>query len=342
MALFSRRGKSDESPSEPDASASAASGEPAASAVSAGQATASAGVDHESVPHVNISVSTFGKAPEKPAPPRPPRPEATAPAATQTIPGVVDNVLVQRALAALSETPQAAEVMNVMRQALVGQLYVRAQGDAQALLAEGKGLNLAITTFGDKRFLLAFSGGGPLQASAREEGSEAASAVGQSASHLLRTAVDSGYDGIYLDHTNPGARVVLPIELIRKSLEEGAPPPFELKTLLAGERTDAAERAIVDVLTRETVWVAGNLDPESGQIGLAEARGDSGRRIEVYSHPLEVIAMGRGDRPLPLTPQQLAKTLASEPTVTGIVIDAAGPWAELDREALAPLIALAD
>ena len=89
------------------------------------------------------------------------------------------------------------------------------------------------------------------------------------------------------------------------------------------------------------MWLAGGADP-SGRIGLAEARGaDGSRRLEIYSHPLEVLAMGRGDRPLPLTPEQLGRTLASEPGLTGVVVDAAGPWLELDRDALAPVIALA-
>ena len=61
MALFSRRGKSDDSPSEPDAELTA----PDTSADDVGTAAP----DAEPVPHVGISVSTFGKAPEKPAPP---------------------------------------------------------------------------------------------------------------------------------------------------------------------------------------------------------------------------------------------------------------------------------
>ena len=55
-----------------------------------------------------------------------------------------------------------------------------------------------------------------------------------------------------------------------------------------------------------------------------------------------VIAMGRGDSPLPLTTAQLATTLASEPALTGIVLDPAGPWIELDRDDLAVVLALAD
>ncbi len=333
MALFSRRGKSEDSTPKPDEVAVRAD---APEAAAAPPVTVPA---EEVVPDVGISISTFGSGAAS-ARPVAQRPAATAPVAAQAITGMPDNVLLQAALNALPEEPQNTDIMNVMRQALQGQLYVRAQGDAQALLAEGKGLNLAITTYNDKRFLLVFSGGLPMQVSALAEGAEATSAVGQAAHNIFRTAVDTGYDGVYLDHASPGARVILPIELVKKALDEGA-PPFELKTLLVSERGDATALQIAEVLTRVKVWVAGGTDP-AGNIGLAEARGAGGvRRLEVYSHPLEVIAMGRGDRPLPLLPEQLGKTLASEPGLTGIVLDAAGPWIELDRDALAPVIALA-
>lgn len=346
MALFSRRDKGDPRTPDPAVPADEASAVVDASGDSApvGDDVAAVTSPPEPVPHVGISVSTFGQAAARPAESAPAsasRPVATAPAPSQTLPGVADNTLLQAALRALPEKVQSAEVMNVMRQTLQGQLYVRAQGDAPALLAAGKGLNLAITTHQDKRFLLVFSGGGPLQASARAEGTDGTSAIGQPAHAVLRTAVDSGYDGIYLDHAAEGARLVLPIELIAKALDEGPPVPFELKALLAGERDDATPAAVADALTRAPVWVAGGMDA-AGQIGLAEARSEGRRLLEVYSHPLEVIAMGRGDRPLPLTPEQLAKTLASAPALTGVILDAAGPWIEVDRATLAPVLALAD
>lgn len=297
-------------------------------------------VARDSAPHVRISVTSFGGG-QLPATRRAARPAAAAPPASESVPGMPDNVLLQAALAALPAQPQSADVMNVMRQALQGQLYVRAQGDAQAQLAQGKGLSLAITTHQDKRFLLVFSGATAMQASATAEGAGATSAVSQSASNVLRMAVDSGYNGVYLDHANEGARLALPIELVRKSLDEGA-APFELKTLLAGARTDATAAQVAAALARAPrVWVAGGTDAE-GRMGLAQARGaDGSRRLEVYSHPLELLALARGDRALPLTPEQLARALASDTTFTGLMLDPAGPWIELDRADLAPLFALA-
>lgn len=322
MALFSRRDKSDAS-DVPDASDAAADErvEPTA--------------DAEVVPQVGISISTFGK----PAP-TVTRPPAEAPERSQTVPGLPDNALLRQALAALPAKPENTDVMNVMRQSLQGHLYVRVQGDAKSLLAEGQPLSLAATTIDDKRFLLAFTGGTALQDSVRADGDSATSAVGQPTSVVFQNVVAGPYAGLFIDHATTGARIILPTELIQKALEEGD-PTFALKSLLVSERTEATPAAVVDALTRAKLWVAGNTDA-SGRIGLAEARSADGRRrLEVFSHPLEVIALGRGDRPLPLSGDQLGKALASDEGITGVVVDPAGPWIELGRDELAPVLALA-
>lgn len=340
MALFSRRGASDEhDPIEQEESSA-----PSAAADSADVGSDSSGVSSpdltlpkEIVPEVGISFSTYGKAAAVPAATRP---AAQAPERTQTVPGLPDNAVLKQALAVLPEKPQNTDVMNVMRQALQGHLYVRVQGDAKALIADGQGLTLAVTAIEDKRFLLAFTGGAALQDSVRADGDAATSAVGQPAATVFQNVVAGPYAGLFLDHATPGARLILPSELIAKALEEGD-PAFTLKTLLVSERTDKTPIDVADALTRVKLWVAGNADP-SGRIGLAEARTSDGRRrLEVFSHPLEVIALGRGDRPLPVTGEQLGKALASDEGITGVVVDPAGPWIELGRTELAPIIALA-
>jgi len=372
MALFSRRTPD---PAKRDAAAEPSGAPEQADATAETSAEAPVDQPAEAVPHVGISISTFGAGRESArplpdaegaasagpaasaaaapgtaapaatgaepgAPAAPRRGPATAPAPTQTVAGMPDNVVVQAALAALPAQPQSADIMNVMRQTLQGRLYARAQGDAQAQLADGKGVNLAITTYQDKRFLLVFTGGAALQASARAESAATTSVIGQDAQNLFRTAISSGYDGVYLDHATEGARLILPIALVEKALDEGE-PTFAIKSLLVAERGDATPLAVAEALTRVTVWAAGGTDP-SGRVGLAEARGvDGSRRIELYSHPLEVIAMGRGDRPLPITPIQLGAMLTAETGLTGVVIDPAGPWIELDRDVLAPVLALA-
>jgi len=355
MALFSRRDRSDKGEEVPASGAESATtaGAPAADGVRAafthGKSGAEPSVEPgvaETVPQVGISVSTFGadpvagRAATTPAP-APVRPPATAPEPHEVVPGLVDNALLHSALAALSDDPQGPEIMNVMRQALQGQLFLRARGDVQALLAAGQQINLAIASIEGKRFLLAFSSGAALQASAEGDGEASTSVIGQPAIEVLRNAVASGYDGIYLDHATVGARVILPTPLISRAVEESE-PTFEIKGLLSSPRDEGTAARIADALSRLPVWAAGGADAE-GRIGLAEARTPDGqRRMEVFSHPLEVVALGRGDRPLPLQPEQLGRALASEPGLTGVVVDPGGPWIELSREELAPLLALAD
>ena len=333
MALFSRRGSSDDS-----VSADSNPGDPAEMTADETPVPVSdAGAPAEVVPDVGISISTFGKPPQAPAPARPP---AEPPVRSQTVPGLPDNALLKQALSALPAAPENTDVMNVMRQALQGHLYVRVQGDAKALLAEGQPLSLAATSIEDKRFLLAFTGGAALQDSVRADGDSATSAVGQPSSVVFQNVVAGPYAGLFIDHATTGARIILPSELIEKAIAE-SDPAFTVKSLLVAERTDATAAAVVDALAQVRLWVAGNTD-ESGRIGLAEARSADGqRRLEVFSHPLEVIALGRGDRPLPLTGAQLGKALAADEGITAIVIDPAGPWIEIRRDDLAPLIALA-
>lgn len=292
----------------------------------------------EPVPQVPISVSTYGK----PAPAaRAPRPQAAPPAPTEAVAGMPDNVVLKAALEALPDKPDNLDILGIMRQALQGRLYVRAQGNAQELLDSGQPLSLAVSTVGEQRFLLAFSGGAALRASIAADGQTATSAVGQPAAAVLQNVLTGGYDGLILDHAVPRARAVLPKALIEKSFEKVG-TDFTIKNLLSQPRTEDSADQVADAVTRVGLWVAANSAGENGAIGLAEARtADGARRLEVYSHPLEVLAMRRDDRPLPLTPEQLGKTLAADPALTGIVIDAAGPWIILDREQLAASIALA-
>ncbi len=326
MALFSRRPKKD------------AASEAAPAEVTPPAAPEAEPVDvvpDDYVPEVGISVSTFGAG-------APPVRRATAepPRATETIPGLVDNTVLKAALDALPEKPENLDVMNIMRQALQGHLYVRVRGDARTLLAAGEPLNLAVSAIGENRFLLAFSGGAALEASIRADGDAATSAISQPAVNILRNALDGSYAGLILDHAVLGARIVLPTPLIQKALDE-ADPDLTLKNLLCAPRHELTALDVVDALTRVKLWVAGGSSGDGAQLGLAESRTTDGqRRLEVFSHPLEVLAMRRGDRPLPLTPQQLGKALTADAGLTGVVVDPGGPWIALTRDELAPVIAL--
>ena len=329
MALF-KRGKR-ETPTDAPAD------EQQVAASDASEAAADEVVVSEPVPEVGISFSTFGKAAAPPSLSRP-APQAPAPRPTAGLP---DNGLLRAALAALPEKPQNTDVMNIMRQALQGQLYLRVRGNAKQLIADGQELTLAVTAIEDKRFLLAFSGGAALQDSIRADGDTSTSAVGQPAMNVFRNVLAGPYAGMIIDPASPQARIVLPTPLIEKSVEE-ADPAFTIKSLLAIPRTDATTTKVAEALATVKLWVAAGPADDEGRFGLAESRSPSGeRRLEVFSHPLEVIALGRGDRPVPLTGAQLASVLRGDDGITGVVVDPAGPWIALDREQLGPVLSLA-
>ncbi|MFS0868114.1 SseB family protein [Microbacterium sp. 179-B 1A2 NHS] len=360
MALFSRRSKNqpDDSANQPDEHAevpvdadTTLSGvhEDVSAAVAAEEADRG---PEEAVPHVPISVSTYGQtarpAAAQPAsastagaPALPPVP-AEAPVRTEGHAGMPDNTLLLAALAGLPETPDNAAILNVMRQALQGTLYLRVLGDARAQLKEGAPLRLAISTLGDKKFLLAYSGAAGIQAGVAVDPDTSTSILGQPTQSVLRNAIDAGYDGLIIDHAGPGRRIILPTALLTRTLEQ-ADPEFTIKNLLSDARTDATARYVVEALLKTPVWIAAGTRSDGEGLGIAEARSADGvRYLQVFSHPLEVLALRRDDRPLPITVAQLATALASDPALSGVLVDAAGPWIRLDRAQLAPLLAFAE
>jgi hypothetical protein len=360
MALFSRRKKSDSSgdtpPVAPTDSSSVAPEEtpdaptpdPAASASSPGDVS------------VGISVSTFrGVGAATPAQPtEPAQPAATAPDAAamaaasrgrrmvpaeapepaETIPGLPDNVLLRDALAELPDPPTPTSLMNVARQLMQGHLFLRVQGDARALLAEGKGLPLAVTRRGEKQLVLAFSSGTAIQASVRADGDGNTSAVAQPVLTVLRHVIDGPYEGVVIDPSSGPARAVLPRPLIQRALDQ-VDAALRVKSLLAAPRTDETAGAVVAALAEAPLWIAVRRTGDDGPVGIAESRmGDGSRHVEVFSHPLEVLTLGRGDQPLPVTAEQLGKALATDSGLTGVIVDPAGPWIRLSRSDLAPLL----
>jgi hypothetical protein len=347
MALFSRRSKSSAEPSvepavepavEPDAEAPAAE-EPAApeAAPEPSHESAPEASPAENAPQVGISVSSFAGLGATPAPAAPTVVPA-APDAESGIPGMTDNVLLRDAIAALPEEADGTQVVGVARQLLQGDLFLRVRGDARALLAEGKDLPLAVATIEDTPFVLVFSSGAALQAAVRLDGEVETTAMSQAAQVVLHSVLAGPYGGIILDHASRQNPIVLPRELIERALEEGA-DDFAVKTLLAGERTPETAAQIVAALPTAPLWLAANRASEGEEWGLAESRTQSGERfLEVYSHPLEVLAMGRGDQPMPIRADQLASGMKGDDGLTGIVIDPAGPWIQLTRDDMAPII----
>ncbi|GAA3204571.1 SseB family protein [Microbacterium terregens] len=323
MALFSKRTNSDGNDGPGAESGDATATQPSRDAATDAAAS------------VGISVSSYRGMGAQPAPAAP----AGAAAATESVPGIKDNVVLREALAALSESPSVADILGVARQLLQGHLFLRVKGDARELLAAGKDLPVAVVTLNGKQFVLAYSSGTALRASIKADKELGTSAMGQPVRSVIRYVLAGTYAGIVVDHASAPARAVIPRELLEKLVEQGD-PTFEVKTLLSAERTPATASELADTLTRAKFWVAVNTSP-GGQVGVAEARTvDGDRLLELYSHPLEVASQQRGDRAAPMTAPQLAAALQADQGLAGVIVDPGGPWMRLSRAELAPILAL--
>lgn len=317
----------------------------------AGGSAGTGSAETDAAASVSISVSSFGglgAAPRATTPAAPARQRLgaraaneVAPAPSETIPGLRDNVLLREALARVPDGPPSQTLLDVARQLLQGHAFLRVKGDARTLLSEGKDLPLAVATIGDRTFGLVYSSGAALQASLRADGDVGTSAMAQPVMSVLRHVLASSHDGIIIDPASAPARAVLPRELLQRLFDQ-ADSQLTVKTLLVGERTPATAAAVAAALVHTKMWVAVG-QAEGGVPGLAEGRlPDGSRYLEVYSHPLEVAVTGRGDNAAPLTGVQLAKALMTDAGLSGIVVDPAGPWIRLTRNDLAPLLALVD
>jgi hypothetical protein len=367
MALFSRRKKSEDveaaQPSETPAQEAPAEAAPESDA--APEPSASVGISVSSfqglgaqaggrVPGVDdssgstpatgtTSVADTPSVADTSAPAQPPRtrrlPPAEAPAATETIPGLRDNVVLREALAGLPSPAASEDILEVARQLMQGHLFLRVKGDARALLSEGKAIPLGVAAVGDKQYVLAYSSGAALRESIAADRETDTSAMGQPVLTVVRHVLAGPYAGLVLDNSSAPARAVLPRELLEKLLDQ-ADPTLEVKTLLSADRSDATASAVAQALTRVKFWVAVNRSAE-GRFGVAEARTDDGARlIEIYSHPLEVASLRRGDQAAPMTAAQLAGALRKDAGLDGVIVDPGGPWIRLSRTDLAPVLAV--
>lgn len=373
MGLFSRRKKSDDegdaqvSPAAPDAASEVAEPEAAPTvsiSMSSFQGLGSAGPTIQgSDPAAQgtgaggagpgaatppVAATTPAATPPAAAPAAPkPLPSAEAPEPKESVPGLRDNGLLREALEAIGEPPTSVQIMNVTRQLMQGHVFLRVKGDARALLAEGKELPLATVTTGEKTFLLAFSSGEAFQASARASQDAQTSALGQPIGNVIRHMLKGSYAGLIIDQSSAPARAVIPRELLERAVAEGD-EDFTIKGLLSVPRTPETAGIVASALVGPPLWVAvGQAPPATPggkpRVGVAEAHTPTGERyLEVFSHPLEVVALGRGNQPMPYTAVQLATSLRDHPELTGVVVDPGGPWIRLGRDDLAPVMAVAD
>ncbi|WP_050721619.1 SseB family protein [Microbacterium sp. GCS4] len=264
------------------------------------------------------------------------------PEQTETVAGMKDNVLLREALAEIEQGASNEQLLGVLRQALQGHLYIRVNGDARAQISEGKPLSVAVVRDGERQFMLAFSSAAAVRDSVQlEKDPTATSAVAQPVTSVLQQVVVGDFAGLIVDNASAPHRVVFPTELLEKTLEQ-ADVEMTVKSILATPRAQDTAVKVGEALASKRMWVAVNEGAGTGQPGIAEAQTTDGRRfLQLFSHPLEVIALGRGDRPLPFDPEQLAKLLASHSEMAGVIIDSAGPTLVVEREALAPVLVLA-
>lgn len=370
MALFSRGSKTtgtEASPAAPEA-ADQTSTDPSAqpaenatpddAAVTPGEAAgASSGVADdaddqdaaaaESVPQVGISTSSYGgfgaSAPADAAAPAvsPAVLTGEAPPPSESIPGLPDNVVLRAALAALGENPEGHEILNVARQLLQGNAYLRVKGNAQELVGAGAELPLAIATRDDGQYVMVYSSGEALAAAVNADGDTATSAMGQASPAILQYVLQGQFAGIMVDHASAPASVVLPRALIERMFAE-MDTTLTLKRLVTtSPRTPETTAEVAQALASVPLWIAVNRASEDDDWGVAESHTEQGERIlPVFSHPLEVVALGRGDRPTPFAPAQLGAALRGDEGLSGVVVDPAGPWMRLDRADLGPVMAL--
>ncbi|MCS3442060.1 SseB family protein [Microbacterium phyllosphaerae] len=373
MALFSRRKKSADdavadqieseesavdAPEETDAASEATEAAEAAPTIGI-SVQAFRGVGAEAGPEVSLpstdaspaspAATTAPVAPAAPVAAPAPEPERRLPLGptlppeqTETVAGMKDNVLLRESLKQVEQGATNEQLLGVLRQALQAHLYIRVNGDARAQISEGKPLAVAVVRDGDRQFMLAFSSAAAVRDSVQLEKDPAAtSAVAQPTTSVLQQVVAGEFAGLIVDNASAPHRVVFPTELLQKALEQ-ADVDMTVKSLIAAPREQDTAAKVGEALATKRMWVAVNEGDGSGQVGIAEAQTPEGKRfLQLFSHPLEVLALGRGDRPLPFEPEQLAKLLSSHLDMAGVIIDPAGPSIVVERDALTSVLILA-
>ncbi|AZS36012.1 hypothetical protein CVS47_00611 [Microbacterium lemovicicum] len=268
------------------------------------------------------------------------RPPAEAPQGAERAPGMRDNGLLQAALAELPAEPTSQQMLNAARQLLQGHVFLRVEGDARALIEAGENLPLQVATQGDAQWALAYSGGDALRASVQADGATGTSALAQPVTAVIQHVLQGPYAGLVLDHASGTSRLMLPRDLLERAVKDTT-PELRIKSLLAAPRTAETAGQVVEAIAAGPVWVAASRPAEGQTPGIAEARSADGTRfLELFSHPLEVFALRPNDQPVPVKTAQLAAALRSDEGISGVLLDPAGPWIQLSREELAPILAV--
>lgn len=340
MGLFSKRNASDSTETESETEAVATSDDASSNASS-----------EESVPQVSISVSAVGASPfipgavgaaaaapasEPEAPAEPAEPEA--PAA-----GPETNLDLGEALLGLPGEEGGRAMLHVLRQALQGKLLLSTNLDGVSAEDQAAGripLGVHRDEDGDI-YLLAYTSGVALER--MRSGDEPLHGISVPSLWALGQARTDDYAGIILDPSAGDASAVIPKELINRMFGDGRNNDAA-KQALAQPREAGAEQRIVEALAERGGFVAGRADvDENGvrtSVGVAETRMGDRRMLEVFTSPLEIAALGRGDDAYPVTAAELAGALRSDEGISGIIVNPAAPWIDLDREQLTLLLSV--
>lgn len=331
MGLFSKRNASD--------ARSAAAAEADAS-VPEGEAIPAAETP-EVVPQVSISVTTVNQAARTPEAPVS-VPSAPAPPQAPAAPVEPDsNVDLAQALTALAEGGDERAMMHVLRQSIQGKLLLSTSLDGVSDEDKAAG-RIPLGVHRDAEgavFLLAFTSSRELEKTRTADGPVTGVAV--DAVWALRQASGEGYAGIVLNPADGKASAVVPKTLIVRLFGDGRNNDLAKQALAQPREPDALQQ-LVAALAAHGGFVAGRAEvDEDGNrktVGIAETRLGERRLLEVFTSPIEIAALGRGDDAYPVTAAELAAALRSDEGITGIIVNPAAPWLDVDRAQLAPLL----
>ncbi|MGI6879723.1 SseB family protein [Microbacterium sp. gxy059] len=250
---------------------------------------------------------------------------------SEATPAPVQNTRVQEALATWAERKDPQTHSEVLRTAFAGQLLLDITGseiaDPQHPLQEGDRLVVTSVSDGEEKdLLLAFTDNARLAAYSQHEdplslAQPAAGALTQSREH---------HDGIAIDAGTPGAFVAYADEIQRAAGDDPA-SAARIATALVDGGVQIDE--FVRILREGVVYVGGQpvTDDDGDTIGysvLTATRPDGARLHALFSCPAEVWALAPDAVAQPATLDRVIDS-AAEGEMSGIVVNPAGPAAEL-------------
>lgn len=304
-------------------------------------------------PQVNISTSTFaGFGSLSSAPLAPPTStselasdDAAPVIAAFQVPSLdngeteLGNLLLRGALERLPDEPSETDRIEVLRNIYQGHLFVPVNGDAAALMKLGKDLPLSLVNSEQGALLMLFTGMDALNKSLAASGTkQEVTAIKQPIKDVMQVLATVDVAGVLIDGGNDYSSAFFTRELLLAAFDD-MDKELRLRNLALQHPSPARTAEVLAALADAPMWLAGQQTEPDGPWGVAENRSAEGiSHLELFSHPLEVRARGRGDQPLPVELPQLLELLNQATHLSGVVIDPNGPSIELRRKDFAPLL----